>query len=126
MKKIIIHSDYAPKAVGPYSQAIRIGDFLYSSGQVPINPKSSKIEVEGIKEQTRQVMENLKAVLTEAGLDFENVVKTTCFLSDMKNYADFNSVYSEYFVSNPPARSCVQVAKLPLESLVEVEIVACY
>lgn len=118
----IIHSENAPKAIGPYSQAIAINGILYTSGQIPLNLKG---EVEGntIEEQAEQVMKNLKAVLDEAGSNFDNVIKTTCFLSDMKNFAGFNSVYSNYFTKNP-ARSCVAVKELPKQVLVEVEVIA--
>lgn len=122
MKKVIF-TDKAPNAIGPYSQAIEINDVLYSSGQIPINPQSGNIEATGIKEQTHQVCKNLKAVLESAGLTFENVVKTTCFLANMEDFADFNSVYAEYFISKP-ARSCVAVKQLPKNALVEVEVTA--
>ncbi|MEE1186023.1 MAG: RidA family protein [Acutalibacteraceae bacterium] len=122
MKKVIF-TDKAPNAIGPYSQAIEINDVLYSSGQIPINPQSGNIEATGIKEQTHQVCKNLKAVLESAGLTFENVVKTTCFLANMEDFADFNSVYAEYFTSKP-ARSCVAVKQLPKNALVEVEVTA--
>ena len=122
MKKVIF-TDKAPNAIGPYSQAVEISDVLYSSGQIPINPQSGNIEATGIKEQTHQVCKNLKAVLESAGLTFENVVKTTCFLANMEDFADFNSVYAEYFISKP-ARSCVAVKQLPKNALVEVEVTA--
>lgn len=122
MKKVIF-TDKAPNAIGPYSQAVEINDVLYSSGQIPINPQSGNIEATGIKEQTHQVCKNLKAVLESAGLTFENVVKTTCFLANMEDFADFNSVYAEYFISKP-ARSCVAVKQLPKNALVEVEVTA--
>lgn len=122
MKKVIF-TDKAPNAIGPYSQAVEINDVLYSSGQIPINPQSGNIEATGIKEQTHQVCKNLKAVLESAGLTFENVVKTTCFLANMEDFADFNSVYAEYFTSKP-ARSCVAVKQLPKNALVEVEVTA--
>ena len=120
MKKI--HSDMAPKAIGPYSQAVLVNNMLYTSGQIPLN-LDGNIEGENITEQTEQVMKNLKAVLEEAGTSFENAVKTTCFLSDMSNFAGFNEVYSKYFTSNP-ARSCVAVKELPKQVLVEVEVIA--
>lgn len=120
MKKI--HSDKAPKAIGPYSQAILVNGMLYTSGQIPLNLEGNVVG-ENITEQTEQVMKNLKAVLEEAGTNFENTIKTTCFLSDMSNFAGFNEVYSKYFTSNP-ARSCVAVKELPKQVLVEVEIIA--
>ena len=121
MKKI--HTDNAPAAIGPYSQAIQTGRMLYTSGQIPADPVSGEIVPGGIEEQTRQVMRNLDAVLKAAGTSFEKVVKTTCFLREMKDFAVFNSVYAEYFVSLP-ARSCVQAAKLPKDVLCEVEVIA--
>lgn len=124
MSKAVIHTDNAPKAVGPYSQAIAAGNFVFTSGQVPIDPAQGKIVATSIEAQTEQVMHNLSAVLDEAGLTFENVVKTTCFLSNMNDFAAFNGVYQTFFVDNPPARSCVQVAKLPLDAKVEVEVIA--
>lgn len=121
MKKI--YTDKAPQAIGPYSQAIISNGMLYSSGQIPINPNSGQIETHSIKEQTKQVCENLKAVLEKANLDFSNVVKTTCYLSNMENFAFFNEIYEIFFVSKP-ARSCFEVARLPKDSLVEIEIIA--
>lgn len=120
MKKI--HSDKAPKAIGPYSQAILVNNILYTSGQIPLNLEG-EITGDNISEQTEQVIQNLKVVLEEAGTNFENVIKTTCFLSDMSNFAGFNEVYSKYFTSNP-ARSCVAVKELPKQVLVEVEVIA--
>lgn len=120
MKKI--HSDKAPKAIGPYSQATLVNNMLFTSGQIPLNLEG-EIVGSNIAEQTEQVMQNLKAVLEEAGTNFENTIKTTCFLSDMANFAGFNEVYSKYFTSNP-ARSCVAVKELPKQVLVEVEVIA--
>jgi len=122
MRKVI-HTERAPKAVGPYSQAISTGNLLFTAGQIAIDPRTGKLVEGGIKEQTRQVMENLKAILTEARTGFTNVVKTTVFLQDMKTFADFNQVYGEYFPSEPPARSTFQVGALPLEALVEIEMI---
>lgn len=120
----VVHTDNAPQAIGPYSQAIIHNGILFTSGQIPINPKSGNVEVDTIKEQAKQVMENLKAVLEEAGSDFENVIKTTCFLSDMNDFTSFNEVYAEYFVNHKPARSCVAVKELPKGVKVEVELMA--
>ena len=122
MKKVIA-SPLAPKAVGPYSQAIICGNMLFTSGQIPINPATGNVEAEDITAQATQVMKNLSAVLAEAGTSFEKVVKTTCFLSDMADFAAFNAVYAEYFTSKP-ARSCVAVKTLPKNVLVEVEVIA--
>jgi 2-iminobutanoate/2-iminopropanoate deaminase len=122
MRKLI-HTEKAPKAVGPYSQAISTGNLLFTAGQVAIDPRTRKLVEGGIKEQTRQVMENLKAILTEAQTDFSKVVKTTVFLQDIKTFTDFNQVYGEYFPSEPPARSTFQVGALPLGAMVEIEMI---
>ena len=118
-----ISTDKAPKAIGPYSQAVRVGNFLFTSGQIPLDPETGDIKGADIKEQAERVCENLKAVLEEAGADFSRVVKTTCFLSDMADFAAFNEVYAKYFISKP-ARSCVAVKTLPKNVLVEVELIA--
>ncbi|MCG8410309.1 MAG: RidA family protein [Bacteroidales bacterium] len=122
MKKIIF-TENAPKAIGPYSQAIEINGTLYISGQVPVNPATGKMP-EGIKEQTKQVMENISAILTEAGYTFDDVVKSTCLLSDMDNFQAMNEVYGEYYKENPPARAAYGVVKLPLGAMVEIETIA--
>lgn len=121
MKKI--HTDNAPAAIGPYSQAIVHGDLVFTSGQIPINPETGNVDAEGITAQTEQVMRNLDAVLTEAGASFQSAIKTTCFLSDMSDFAAFNEVYARYFTEKP-ARSCVAVKTLPKSVLVEVEVIA--
>ena len=113
----------APAAIGPYSQAVWAGDFLYLSGMMPIDPATGALEPADITVQASRIMKNVEAVLSEAGLSQENVVKTTCFLSDMGNFAAFNAVYGEYFTSKP-ARSCVAVRELPKSALVEVEVIA--
>ena len=118
-----IFTDKAPAAIGPYSQAMKIGNLVYTSGQIPINPASGNIEAKDIEAQTEQVCKNLDAVLEAAGTSFENVVKTTCFLSDMADFAAFNGVYAKYFTSCP-ARSCVAVKTLPKNVLVEIEVIA--
>ena len=118
-----VYTSNAPEAIGPYSQAIICGNMLFTSGQIPINPATGEVEAEGITDQAAQVMKNLSAVLAEAGTSFEKVVKTTCFLSDMADFAAFNAVYAEYFTSKP-ARSCVAVKTLPKNVLVEVEVIA--
>lgn len=121
----IIHTNQAPEAIGPYSQAIRIGNVLYSSGQIAINPATGTVEATDIVGQSKQVMKNLEAVLKEAGATFANVVKTTCFLKDVAaDFAAFNTVYAEAMGENKPARSCVGVAELPKGVLVEVEVIA--
>ena len=119
----IINTTNAPAAIGPYSQAYVVNGVLYTSGQIPINPANGEVVEGGIKEQTEQVMKNLEAVLVEANSSFENVYKTTCFLSDMANFGAFNEVYAEYFTGKP-ARSCVAVRELPKGVLVEVEVIA--
>lgn len=113
----------APAAIGPYSQAIILNNILFSSGQIPTNPDTGAIVGNNITDQAEQVMKNVKAILDEAGTDFEHVVKTTCFLSDMADFAEFNKVYEKYFVSKP-ARSCVAVKTLPKNTLCEVEVLA--
>lgn len=118
-----VSTDKAPAAIGPYSQAIKVGGFVFTSGQIPINPESGAIDAEGIKAQTEQVMKNLDAVLKDAGTSFEKAIKTTCFLADMADFADFNEVYAKYFTEKP-ARSCVAVKALPKGALVEVEVIA--
>lgn len=123
MKKII-HTDHAPKAVGPYSQAIESNGTLYISGQIPIDPATGKFVEGGIKEQTEQVMKNIGAILQAAGYTYEDVVKSTCLLSDMDNFADMNEVYGKYYPQNPPARAAYGVVRLPLGALVEIETIA--
>ena len=118
-----VYTSNAPEAIGPYSQAIICGNMLFTSGQVPINPATGNVETEGITDQATQVMKNLAAVLAEAGTTFEKVVKTTCFLADMADFAAFNAVYAEYFTGKP-ARSCVAVKTLPKNVLCEVEVIA--
>lgn len=120
----VISTQGAPAAIGPYSQAIVIGDTLYASGQIPIDPETGNLIDAGIAEQTRRVMINIGAVLSEARLDYSDVVKTTVFLTDIGDFATVNGVYAEYFKEPYPARSCVQVAKLPKNAGVEIEIVA--
>ena len=117
-----ISTDKAPAAIGPYSQAIMADKFLFASGQIPINPATGQVEAEGIEAQTRQVMANIGEVLKEAGIDYTKVVKTTCFLADMEDFAEFNKVYEEYFTQKP-ARSCVAVKQLPKNVLCEVEVI---
>ncbi len=123
MKKVI-HTEKAPKAVGPYSQAIEKNGILFISGQVPIDPATGKIVGGGIKEQTEQVMKNIEAILEEAGYTFEDVVKSTCLLNDMNNFVPMNEVYAKYYSENPPARAAFGVVKLPLGVLVEIETIA--
>ena len=121
MKKI--STDKAPAAIGPQSQAIMVDKFLFASGQIPINPENGQIEAEGIEAQTTQVMKNIGAILTEAGTDYTKVVKTTCFLADMADFAAFNKIYEQYFTEKP-ARSCVAVKALPKDVVLEMEAIA--
>lgn len=122
MRKII-HSNDAPKAVGPYSQAVKTGNLLFTSGQLPIDPETGKFVEGGIAEQTRQVLKNLQAVLDAAGTNFSKVIKSTVYLSDIRNFSAFNDVYAEFFPEMPPARSAFQVAALPLGAMVEIEMI---
>ena len=121
LKKIT--TEKAPAAIGPYSQAIAAGNFLFASGQIPINPESGEVEAEGIEAQAEQVMKNVGAILEAAGTNYANVVKTTCFLADMADFAAFIGVYEKYFTEKP-ARSCVAVKALPKNVLCEVEVIA--
>ena len=119
-----ISTSKAPGAIGPYSQAIKVGNLVYTSGQLPIDPATGTFPEGGIKEQTRQSLSNVQAILQEAGLDMKNVVKTTVFLADMGDFADMNSVYAEFFTPPYPARSAVAVKTLPKQALGEIEVVA--
>ena len=119
----VVETKDAPAAIGPYSQAMITGGLLFTSGQIPINPANGTIEAGDIKGQTEQVLKNIDAVLREAGTGPERVVKTTCFLQNMGDFAAFNAVYEQYFV-NKPARSCVEVGALPKGALVEIEVIA--
>jgi 2-iminobutanoate/2-iminopropanoate deaminase len=123
MKKVI-STTKAPAAIGPYSQAIQVGNLVYTSGQIPIDPTTGNFVEGGIKEQTRQSLTNVKAILEEAGLSMADVVKTTVFMADMNDFADMNSVYAEFFAEPYPARSAVAVKTLPKGALVEIEVVA--
>ncbi len=123
MRKVI-HTDHAPAAVGPYSQAVSIGDFVFCSGQIAIDPKTNQVLKADVKTQAVQVIKNIEAVLGAAGLTLQNIVKTTIFLTDMNDFATVNEVYGSYFKSDPPARSTVAVAALPKAVQVEIEVVA--
>ena len=124
MKKTIVHTDKAPAAVGPYSQAVKIGELVYTAGQIALDPATGQIVEGDVQAQTEQVLKNLQAVLKAAGSSLKNVVKTTVFLQDMGDFAAMNEVYGRYFDKKPPARSTVQVAGLPLGAQVEIEVVA--
>ena len=124
MKRQVVATDAAPKAVGPYSQAVWVGDLLFCAGQIPLEPATGNIVPGGITEQATRVLENIRGLLQSQGLDFKNVVKSTVFLSDMNNFTAMNEVYARFFTKEPPARSTVQVARLPKDALVEIEVVA--
>ncbi|MBP2026875.1 2-iminobutanoate/2-iminopropanoate deaminase [Acetoanaerobium pronyense] len=123
MNKKIISTEKAPGAIGPYSQAVRIGDMIYTSGQIPMNPSTGEMVTE-IKAATKQCLENVKAILEVEGAQMSNIIKTTVFLQDMNDFVAMNEVYASYFPQNPPARSAVQVSKLPKDSIVEIEVIA--
>ena len=122
--RTIVATDRAPAAIGPYSQAVKVGQLVFTSGQVPIDPATKALAPGDIRAQTEQVMRNLGAILDAAGSSFDRVVKTTCFLANLDDFPAFNEVYAKSFPSSPPARSTVHVARLPLGALVEVECVA--
>ena len=122
--KRIISTTNAPSAIGPYSQAVEVNGTLYVSGQIPINPATGKVDAVEITAQTEQVMKNIGAILTEAGYTYSDVVKSTCFLSDMVNFKAMNEVYGKFYAENPPARAAFAVKELPLGVLIEIETVA--
>ena len=122
--KTVLYTDKAPKAIGPYSQAIEINGMLFVSGQIPIDPATSKLVEGGIREQTEQVMKNIAAILAEAGYSFSDVVKSTCLLSNMDNFSAMNEIYGRYYAENSPARAAYGVVKLPLGALIEIETIA--
>jgi len=124
MKKKVVHTDKAPKAIGPYSQAIQAGNFLFLSGQLPLDPVSGEIVKGDIREQARRVLENLKGVLESQNLGMDDVVKVTIFLKDMGNFSQVNEVYATYFPSSQPARSTVEVARLARDADIEIEAIA--
>ena len=124
MSKRIIQTELAPAAIGPYSQAIRIGDFLYTSGQIALDPKSGKFLSGEIKEETEQTLRNISAILKADGLELENVIKTTVYLSDLNDFVQMNQIYEKYFSKNKPARACVQVAALPKGAKIEIDAIA--
>jgi 2-iminobutanoate/2-iminopropanoate deaminase len=123
MSKRVIHTEKAPKAIGPYSQAIEVNGLLFISGQIPVNPSTGKIP-DGIEAQTEQVMQNIEAILKEAGYTFEDVVKSTCLLSDIANFKAMNEVYAKYYTKDCPARAAFAVKDLPMGVLVEIETIA--
>ena len=124
MGKEIINTKNAPAAIGPYSQAVRTGNLLFTSGQIPINPATGELVKDNVENATERCLENLKAILEEAGSSLDNVIKTVIFLKDMNHFSTVNEIYGTYFKTNQPARSCVQVAKLPKDALIEIEAIA--
>lgn len=122
--KEIISTTKAPAAIGPYSQAVKLGNMIYTSGMIPLVPETMQIAEGGVQGQTRQVLENLKALLESTGSSLGNVVKTTVFIKDMNDFPKINEIYAEYFNEKQPARSCVEVARLPKDVLVEIELIA--
>ncbi|NQT27703.1 RidA family protein [candidate division KSB1 bacterium] len=124
MERRIVQTDQAPSAIGPYSQAVQAGEFIFTAGQIPIDPKTGEIAGEDIQTQTKQVLENLSAVLSAAGSDLKHAVKVTVFLKNMADFSEMNAVYATFFLENPPARSAVEVARLPKDVLIEMECVA--
>ncbi|NLW23661.1 MAG: RidA family protein [Clostridia bacterium] len=123
MNKEIVYSKKAPAAIGPYTQGVKAGDLLFISGQLPIDPGTGELLTGDIQTQTKQVMENLKAIIEEAGATLEDVVKTTIFLKDMNQFSLVNEAYGEYFKDNPPARACIEIARLPKDAQIEIEAV---
>jgi 2-iminobutanoate/2-iminopropanoate deaminase len=124
MKKEMVKTDKAPQAIGPYSQAVKAGNFVFCSGQIPLDPRTGSLVEGGVDVQTRRVLENLEAVLSAAGSSLGQVLKTTVFLKDMNSFTEMNSVYGEFFKETPPARATVEVSRLPKDVLVEIEVVA--
>jgi len=124
MTKQIVHTNNAPQPVGTYSQAVKVGNLLFVSGQLPINPDSGELVTGNFKDRTRQVLNNLKNIIEAAGSNMNKVVKTNVYLTDLSNFAEVNEVYSEFFPSDPPARAAIQVSKLPLDADIEIESIA--
>jgi len=124
MEKHIISTNNAPAAIGPYSQAVKVGNLLYTSGQLAINSATGEFINDDIKKATKQSLENIKAILEEAGTTLDKVVKTSVFLRDINDFESMNEIYSQYFTTNPPARSCIQAGKLPKDAMVEIEVIA--
>ena len=126
MAKKIVNTDKAPKAAGPYSQAVKVGNLLFISGQIPVEAQSGNLVREGVELQTQQVIENIGAILHSVGLSYENVVKTTLYIRNMQDFDAINKIYAEYFQEGPPARACVEVTRLPRDVDIEIEAVATY
>jgi 2-iminobutanoate/2-iminopropanoate deaminase len=126
MKKSIVATDKAPKAIGPYAQAVRVGDLMFISGQIPLDPATNQMATGDIKAQTRRALENIRGIVQSQGLAMSDVVKTTVFMTDLGQFAEMNSVYAEFFMENPPARATVQVSRLPKDALVEIEAIVMF
>jgi 2-iminobutanoate/2-iminopropanoate deaminase len=124
MEREVIRTDGAPQPIGPYVQAVRVGQFVFTAGQIPLDPASGRMVEGGIEEQTERVLENLKAILEAAGSSLSRVVRTTCFLANLDDFAAFNRIYAKYFGENPPPRTTVQAARLPAGALVEIDCIA--
>jgi len=124
MEREVIRTDGAPQPIGPYVQAVRVGQFVFTAGQIPLDPTSGRVVEGGIEEQTERVLENLKAILEAAGSSLSRVVRTTCFLANLEDFAAFNRIYAKYFGENPPPRTTVQAARLPAGALVEIDCIA--
>jgi 2-iminobutanoate/2-iminopropanoate deaminase len=124
MEREVIRTDGAPQPIGPYVQAVRVGQFVFTAGQIPLDPASGRMVEGGIEEQTERVLENLKAILEAAGSSLSRVVRTTCFLANLEDFAAFNGIYAKYFGENPPPRTTVQAARLPAGALVEIDCIA--
>lgn len=124
MEKVVISTNNAPAAIGPYSQAIKFGNMVFTSGQIPLNPQTGELVADDVRKAARQSLENVKAILETAGTSMDNVIKTVIFLKDINDFAAINEVYGEYFKEKMPARSTVQVGKLPKDALVEIEAIA--
>jgi len=124
MSKEIISTEKAPKAIGPYSQGVKVGELIFTSGQLPINPENGQLIADDVKKATAQSLENIKAILEKAGSSLDKVVKAVVYLKDLEDFAAVNEVYATYFTGDYPARSCFQVAKLPMDAKIEIEVVA--
>jgi 2-iminobutanoate/2-iminopropanoate deaminase len=124
MEREVIRTDGAPQPIGPYVQAVRVGQFVFTAGQIPLDPASGRMVEGGIEEQTERVLENLKAILEAAGSSLSRVVRTTCFLANLEDFVAFNRIYAKYFGDNPPPRTTVQAARVPAGALVEIDCIA--
>ena len=124
MTKKIIYSEKAPKAIGPYSQAVKIENFLFLSGQIGLNPKTNKLENENLQSELEQIMKNITSILNEANMTIENIIKTSVFMKDLSSFSDFNNIYKSFFKEKFPARETIEVSKLPMDARIEISIIA--